>query len=75
MSVIDLKIKISVDLDKSIDKMIFLRGGAHGSEIKDDDISLKSAALYNNVCIYVLDGVPSKWNEKRLKFLIAIPIV
>lgn len=75
MSVIDLKIRISKELGKSIEKLIFMRGGAHGSEIKDDDISLKAASLYNNVCIYVLDGVPSKLNEKRLKFLIATPIV
>lgn len=62
-------------MDKPFEKLIFMWGGAHGSEIKDDEISLKSASLYNNVCIYVIEGIPSKRNEKRLKFLIAQPIV
>jgi len=54
MTVLDMKIRITKELGLSIDNVIFMRGGSHGSEIKDDEISLKSAALYNNVCIYVM---------------------
>lgn len=55
----------------SIDNLIFMRGGSHGSEIKEDEITLKAAALYNNVSIFIMQGVPSKRNQKRLKFVVA----
>jgi len=74
MSILEMKIKISIELGMDLNNMIFMRGGSHGSEIKEDDITLKAAALYNNVCIYIMKGIPSKWNQKRLKFLIAEPI-
>lgn len=60
MSVIEMKIRISSEIGMSLDSIIFMRGGSHGSEIKEDDITLKAAALYNNVCIYVQKGIPSK---------------
>lgn len=62
------------DVGINLANLIFYWGGTHGQEIKDDDITLKAAALYNNVCIFITRGVPSKWNQKRLKFLIAEPI-
>ena len=71
MSVLDLKIKISKELKQGLDRLIFLRGGSHGQEIKEDDLSIKVASLYNNCCIFVKRGIPSRQNEKRLKFLVA----
>jgi len=60
MSVLDMKMKISKELQIDLGNLIFMRGGSHGSEIKEDEITLKAAALYNNVCIFLLLGVPSK---------------
>lgn len=71
MSVLDMKIKIAKVLGLGLEYLIFIRGGAHGTEIKEDDISIKAAHLYNMVCIYLQVGTPSKQNEKRLSFIIA----
>lgn len=54
MSVLDLKLWISKEIHMSIDNLIFMRGGSHGSEIKEDEITLKAAALYNNVSIFIM---------------------
>lgn len=62
MSVLDMKIRISKEIGLSLDNLIFMRGGSHGSEIKEDDITLKAAALYNNVSIFIMQGIPSKRN-------------
>ena len=51
--------------------LIFKRGGQHGKEIKEDDISLKRAHLYNMICICLELGVPTKEGEKRLNFSVA----
>ena len=75
MSILDLKAKISKHLGISLANLIFLRGGSHGNEIKEDELSLKAASLYNNVSIFVKRGVPSKKDEKRLKFILASHIV
>ena len=70
MSVLEMKTRISWHINISLDRLIFIRGGSHGTEIKQDSISIKAASLYNNVCIYVQHGIPSKENEKRLKFIL-----
>lgn len=70
MSVLDLKAAISKELDIGLENLIFKRG-AHGTEIKEDDLTLKAASLYNMICLYIKRGIPSHENEKRLKFLLA----
>lgn len=48
MSVLDLKVAISKELDIGLEELIFKRG-THGTEIKEDDLSLKAASLYNKI--------------------------
>jgi hypothetical protein len=70
MSVLDLKVAISKELNIGLEELIFKRG-THGTEIKEDDLSLKAASLYNKIWIYIKRGTPSLENEKRLQFLLA----
>ena len=70
MTVLDLKVAVSKELKIGLEELIFKRG-AHGTEIKEDDLSLKAASLYNKICLYIKRGTPSLENEKRLQFILA----
>ena len=70
MSVLELKVAISKELEIGLEELIFKRG-AYGTEIKEDDLSLKAASFYNMMWIYIKKGIPSLENEKRLKFVLA----
>lgn len=70
MTVLDLKVAIAKELNIGLEELIFKRG-AHGTEVKEDDLSLKAASMYNMICLYIKKGVPSHENEKRLKFILA----
>ena len=70
MSVLELKVAISKELEIGLEELIFKRG-AYGTEIKEDDLSLKAASFYNMMWIYIKKGIPSLENEKRLKFILA----
>jgi hypothetical protein len=39
--VLDLKIKISEVFNISLSELVFRRGGSHGSELLEDDFTLK----------------------------------
>jgi len=61
ISVLDLKIKIvSFFDDFPLNELIFRRGGAHGQELVEDDLTLKQAQFYNMVCLYLEKGMPSQ---------------
>ena len=70
MSILELKADISKELDIGLEELIFNRI-THGTEIKEDDLSLKQASLYIMACLYIRKGIPSHLNEKRLKFMLA----
>jgi ubiquitin carboxyl-terminal hydrolase 47 len=70
MTVLDLKAEISKQLGIGLDELIFKRN-IHGTEIKEDDLTLKQASLYNMICLYIKKGIPSHENEKRLKFILS----
>lgn len=48
MTVLDLKAEISKQLGIGLDELIFKRN-IHGTEIKEDDLTLKQASLYNMI--------------------------
>lgn len=70
MSILELKAAISKELNIGLEELIFNRS-THGTEIKEDDLSLKQASLYNMACLYIRKGIPSHLNEKRIKFMLA----
>jgi hypothetical protein len=41
ISVLDLKIKIGEVFNISLSELVFRRGGSHGSELLEDDFTLK----------------------------------
>jgi len=44
----DLEIKVvSFFNDCPLNELVFRRGGAHGAELVEDDLSLKQAQFYN----------------------------
>ncbi|CAI2367721.1 unnamed protein product [Moneuplotes crassus] len=73
LTVFDLKVEVSKQLGIGLDKLIFRRG-IHGTEIKENDLTLKQASIYNGMCLYIRTGIPSCENEKRLKFFLSEPI-
>lgn len=40
-------------------------------ELIEDDYSLKQAQFYNMICLYLQEGIPSKYGQKRLRFCLA----
>jgi len=58
-SILDLKLKIASSLVRPLQELVFRRGGTHGSELVDDEQSLKQGQFYNMICVYVQVGVPS----------------
>lgn len=59
-SVLDLKIQIANTLELSLAELVFRRGGTHGAELVEDELSLKQAQFYNLICVFVQTGVPSQ---------------
>jgi hypothetical protein len=59
-TVLDLKLKIADYFRFSLSEVVFRRGGSHGSELIEDDDSLKMAQFYSNICVYTEKGVPSQ---------------
>jgi len=53
ISVLDLKIKISDLFQLSLSELVFRRGGSHGTELLEDDLTLKQAQFYNMICLYL----------------------
>jgi hypothetical protein len=67
-----LKIKIvSFFDDLPLNELVFRRGGAHGTELVEDDLSLKQAQFYNMICLFLEKGIPAQQGEKRLKVFLA----
>jgi hypothetical protein len=59
LSVLDLKVQIAERLSANLNELVFKRGGTHGSELIEDEHSLKQAQFYNMICVFVATGVPS----------------
>ena len=66
-----LKAKIAAQINESIEGIIFRRGGSHGAELVEDDLSFKQANIYNMMSIYLEKGEPTRQGWKRLQFCIA----
>ena len=60
ISVLDLKIEIADKVGYQLSDLVFRRGGAHGTELLEDDDSLKAAQFYNNMSLYLEKGIPSQ---------------
>jgi len=68
----DLKIKVvSFFNDCPLNELVFRRGGAHGAELVEDDLSLKQAQFYNQISLFLEKGIPAQQGEKRLKVFLA----
>jgi len=72
--VTNLSIKNSFQLGMNLDELIFKRGGAHGTELIEDEISLKAAQFHNMISVFVEKGIPSKLGMKRIKLVLAEPV-
>ena len=59
ITVLDLKIAISKYFDLDLSEIIFRRGGSHGTELIEDEETLKRAQFYNMMSLYLENGVPS----------------
>ena len=59
ITVLDLKIKIGEFFNISLSELVFRRGGSHGTELLEDEQSLKQAQFYNMICLYLEKGIPS----------------
>ena len=66
-----LKQEISLKLGVDVNELIFRRGGAHGAELSEDDLSFKQANVYNGMSIYVQKGEPTRQGWKRLRIFLA----
>lgn len=62
----ELRAKIASELKVDIQRVILKRGGSYGMELKEDDITLKNAHLFNLSSIYVELGKRSALNERRV---------
>ena len=56
LKIFDLKSEIAKHLHEDISNLIFLRGGSHGSELMDDDLSFKQGNIYNMMSLFVKRG-------------------
>ncbi len=63
-----LKAEVAKRLRISVDALIFRRGGAHGEELIEDDLTFKQANIYNMMSVFVEEGEPTRYGWKRLKF-------
>jgi hypothetical protein len=57
--VLDLKIKVCELFKISLSDLVFRRGGSHGTELLEDELTLKQAQFYNMICLYLEKGIPS----------------
>ena len=48
-----LKTQIANKLNLPIEGVIFRRGGSHGAELVEDDLTFKQANIYNGMSIFV----------------------
>ena len=51
--ILDLKLKIAEIFKKDLDQIVFRRGGYNGMELVEDELSLKQAQFYNNICLFL----------------------
>ena len=56
---LDLKIKVCELFKISLSDLVFRRGGSHGTELLEDELTLKQAQFYNMICLYLEKGIPS----------------
>ena len=68
-----MKIEISNQVKIDLSELVFRRGGAHGTELLEDDDSLKAAQFYNMMSLYLEKGIPSQVGQKRVNFFLAKP--
>ena len=47
VTVMDLKCLIAERLGKGLEKLVFRKGGTHGAELTQDELTLKQALFYN----------------------------
>jgi len=64
----DLKDKVALSVGLGLDQLIFRRGGSHGLELVEDELTVKAIHFYNNMSIFLEKGTPSIVGQKRLKF-------
>lgn len=67
----ELKLKVATYFNTSLSEIVFRRGGSHGTELVEDDDSLKQAQFYNNMSLYLEKGIPSQIGQKRVTFFLA----
>ncbi len=65
-SIGELRIKIAGELKVDPSRVILKRGGSYGMELKEDDVTLKNAHLFNLSSIYVELGKRSGLKERRV---------
>jgi len=66
-----LKNQIAQKLNLPIDGVIFRRGGSHGAELVEDDLTFKQANIYNGMSIFVQKGEPTRQGFKRVSLTLA----
>lgn len=72
-TVLELKTEISLFLNINIDEFIMKKSNTYGGELKDLSQKLVQATLFNNSNVYIEMGRPSKPDEIRVCFQIALP--
>lgn len=66
----ELKQKVAETTGLNINNLIFRRGGSHGLELVEDELTLKALHFYNNMSVYLEAGTPSICGHKRLSFFL-----
>ena len=65
ITVEQLKEKIAQKLGKTLDVLVFKRGGSHGAELVEDELGIKQANVYNMMSLFVERGEPTRMGWKR----------
>jgi len=60
-------VAVCKQLGRSIDSIIFRRGGAHGEELIEDDLYFKQVNIYNMMSLFVEIGEPTRYGWKRVR--------
>ena len=66
ITVEQLKEKIAQKLGKTLDVLVFKRGGSNGAELVEDELGIKQANVYSMMSLFVERGEPTRMGWKRL---------
>jgi len=69
----DLKKEIASKINLEVDEFIMKRGSRYGAETKDMSLKLSQANIVNNNLFFIERGTPSRPDELRLIFHLALP--